>query len=105
VDNELLRLIARLKIAAARSSTTIDVVRFVADKTSYARAMLGRFTDGADEDGILLALQILDRMGLSSTAASGDRVVALAAAKPPVAEASAEALEPAAPKYVGSLRG
>ncbi len=103
MDNELLRLIARLKIAAASGGLTIDVVRFVADRP-YARALISRFSDGADEDGVLLALQILDRMGLSAALAA-DNVVALSVAKPPPPVPPAAAPAPDAPKYVRSLRG
>lgn len=105
MDNETFRLIARLKVAAARNGMTVDALRFVGDP-GYARAVLGRFSDSADEDGILLALQVLDRMGLA-TKAPERVVVPISAAQPQPAlqEVQAEPAREPQRKYVGSLRG
>ncbi|MFN9479005.1 MAG: hypothetical protein ACK6C0_06025 [Betaproteobacteria bacterium] len=83
----------------------MDALRFVGDP-GYARVMLGRFADGADEDGVLLALQLLDRLGLASKPA--ERVVVpLAVAPPPPTppQLQAEVAVEDRRKYVGSLRG
>lgn len=68
MDNDTLKLIARLKIAAARLQLPVDVVRFVAD-TDYAQQSLMRYADMADEEGVLLALQLIERLGLGVVAA------------------------------------
>lgn len=66
MDNESLKLIARLKIGAARLGQSIDVVRFAADP-EYAKTAILRFTDLADEQGVVLALQLIDRLGFAAT--------------------------------------
>jgi hypothetical protein len=63
MDNDTLKLIARLKIAAARLQLQVDVVRFVADP-EYAQQSLLRYADMADEEGVVLALQLIERLGL-----------------------------------------
>ena len=105
VDNDTFRLTARLKIAAARAGLAIDVLRFVGD-AGYARAMLGRFADGADEEGVVLALQLLDRLGLAA-AANGQGVVPISSAQPQPAlqEVRAEPAREERRKSVGALRG
>jgi len=65
MDNEALRLIARLKVAAARVGHPIDVVRFAADR-SYARASMQQFAAASDEDGALLVLQLMDKLGMTA---------------------------------------
>ncbi len=65
MDNDTLKLIARLKIAAARLQLPVDVVRFVAD-SEYAQQSLLRYADMADEDGVVLALQLIGRLGLGA---------------------------------------
>lgn len=108
MQNEAFRTIARLKIAAARGGFSLDVVRLVAD-AGYAREVLARFTDHADEDGVLLALQALDALGLSSARAPAATKVAVLPVSPRTPAARAQAPEPsprtAPAKYVGSLRG
>ncbi|MFN7570046.1 MAG: hypothetical protein ACK5TK_01130 [Betaproteobacteria bacterium] len=105
MDNETFRLIARLKVVAARNGIAVDALRFVGDP-GYARVMLGRFSEGADEDGVLLALQLLDRLGLAGKPA--ERVVVPLAVAPPQPALPQLLADPAADdrrKYVGSLRG
>lgn len=68
MDNDTLKLIARLKIGAARLQLPVDVVRFVADK-EYAQQALIRFADMADEEGVLLVLQLVDKLGLGAATA------------------------------------
>lgn len=105
MNNETFRLIARFKVAAARTGLTIDVVRFVAD-SGYARAMLGRFSDDADEEGVVLALRLLEGMDLASKPLKSV-VVPLSDAQSQAGRAKVrEAPIPREErKYVGSLRG
>lgn len=65
MDNEALRLIARLKVSAARIGQPIDVVRFAADR-SYARASMQAFAAAADEDGTLLVLLLMEKLGMTA---------------------------------------
>ena len=96
MDNDTLKLIARLKIQAARAGVPIDVVRLAGDR-SYARGVLARYSDGADEEGTMLALQVMDRLGL------------MPSAPPPVVQPSVDLVAPtpdpaAESRYVGRLR-
>ncbi len=66
MDNETLRLIARLKINAARAGMPVDVVHFVSDRL-YAKGVLQRFSDAAEEEGVLLVLQLMDKLGMAES--------------------------------------
>lgn len=92
MDNETLKLIARLKIASARLSQPIDVVRFAADR-GYARASLQRYTEAADEEGVMLALQLMDKLGMTA-----------AMNRPEPAPEPESRPAPADTRYVGRLR-
>ncbi|MFO0208130.1 MAG: hypothetical protein ACK54L_18655 [Betaproteobacteria bacterium] len=61
MDNETLRLIARLKITAARAGLPVDVVRFAADRP-YARSVLQKVSDSASEEDVLLALLLMEKL-------------------------------------------
>jgi len=65
MDNEAFRLIARLKVAAARVGQPIDVVRFAADR-NYARASMQQFAATSDEEGALLVLQLMDKLAMTA---------------------------------------
>jgi hypothetical protein len=65
VDQTTLKLIARLKHDAHKQGVPIDVVRFAADR-NYARWALTQFTATASEEGIVLALQIMNRLRLAA---------------------------------------
>lgn len=95
MDNDTLRLIARLKIASARLGAPLDAVRIASDRP-YAKDALTKFADKADEEGVLLALQLLDKL----------RLTALVPAEPAVKPAPAPATPkpPADARYVGRLR-
>jgi hypothetical protein len=95
MDNETLRLIARLKINAARAGMPVDVVRFVSDRL-YAKGVLQRFSDAAAEEGVLLVLQLMDKLGMTASIKHETNVVPLPVLRPerPVAES----------RYVGRLR-
>jgi len=56
-----MKLIARLKRESAKIGLPLDVIRFAADR-KYAHWALTQFTATADDDGVLLALQIMTRM-------------------------------------------
>ncbi len=96
MDNETLRLIARLKINAARAGMPVDVVHFVSDRL-YAKSVLQRFSDAAEEDGVLLVLQLMDKLGMAeSIKAAESNVVTL-----PMLRPERVAVEN---RYVGRLR-
>lgn len=108
MDNDTLKLIARLKIAAARLQLPVDVVRFVADPM-YAQQSLLRYADVADEDGVVLALQLIERLGLGTPAPKPvAKTLAPAASRQPpgrrdvVPEPLVREAEPS--QYVGRLR-
>lgn len=103
MNNETLKLIARLKIGAARLGHTVDVVRFVADP-DYAKSSLLRYADEADEEGVVLALQLIERLGLAGAAAATSAPAPVA--EPRVREPSTRAAAPPPPpdRYVGRLR-
>ncbi len=101
MDHEALRLIARLKIAAARAGHVIDVVRFAADR-SYARATLQRYADQADEEGVLLVLQLMEKLGMVAPVRREAAVIPLPLAAAPAAVAASVA--DASARYVGRLR-
>jgi hypothetical protein len=103
VDNETLKLIARVKIASTRAGAPIDAVKFAADR-GYARAALARFTELADEEGTLLALQLLDRLKMTASPEAAAAPVIV-----PARNTQAPASPPARPatrdtQYVGRLR-
>lgn len=95
MDNDTLRLIARLKISSARLGMPLDAVQFASDR-AYARDTLTKFADRADEEGVLLALQLLDTLRLTTG------VPAEPAIKPVPAPAAPK--PPAEQRYVGRLR-
>jgi hypothetical protein len=95
MDNEALKLIARLKIAAARVGIPIDVVRFAADR-NFARAALQNFAAHADEDGTVLALTLMHKLGM--TAGLDAKPATAPAVEPPRAPAAVDS------KYIGRLR-
>lgn len=101
MDNETLKLIARVKIASTRAGAPIDAVRFAADR-GYARAALAKFTELADEEGTLLALQLLDRLKMTASAEAPAPVVV--PARPTQAPASAPVRPATDSQYVGRLR-
>lgn len=102
MDNETLKLIARVKIASTRAGVPIDAVKFAADR-GYARAALAKFSELADEEGTLLALQLLDRLKMT---AGAEPVVVPAArnTQPPPAAQAAPARPATSSQYVGRLR-
>jgi hypothetical protein len=118
MENEALKLIARLKISAAKRGMPVDVVRFAGDR-AYARAVLSKFSDTADEDGIVLALQLMDKLALAPTSAAASPGSAQSSS-PKLKQPGATPLAPAAKtespappkpgtlpgeeKYVGRLR-
>ena len=65
MDQTTLKLIARFKRTAYKCGLPVDLVRFVADR-NYARWALTQFTATAEEDDLLLALQIMDRLRLTA---------------------------------------
>lgn len=101
MDNETLKLIARVKIASTRAGVPIDAVRFAADR-GYARAALAKFTELADEEGTLLALQLLDRLKMTASAEEAAPVIVPARNTQPAAAPVRPA--PADAQYVGRLR-
>jgi hypothetical protein len=68
MDNDSLKLIARLQTGAARLGQSIDVLRFAAD-AEYAKTAILRFTDLTDERGVALALELIERLGIGGTPA------------------------------------
>lgn len=101
MDNEALKLIARLKINAARLGLAIDVVRFASDRP-YARAVLSKFSDASDEEGVVLALQIMNKLRLSPPAPAPTPIVELPTQTSQ--EASDTSESSVDKKYVGRLR-
>jgi hypothetical protein len=95
MDNETLRLIARLKINAARAGMPVDVVHFVGDRL-YAKGVLQRFSDAAEEEGVLLVLQLMDKLGMTSSIKQDAVVVQM-----PMLRPERVAVEN---RYVGRLR-
>jgi hypothetical protein len=95
MDNETLRLIARLKINAARAGMPVDVVRFGADR-HYAKSVLQRFSNAAEEEGVLLVLQLMDKLGMTASIKHESNVVALPLLRPERTVAES--------RYVGRLR-
>lgn len=65
MDQTTLKLIARFKRTAYKGGLPVDVVRFVSDR-NYARWALTQFTATAEEDDLLLALQIMSRLRLTA---------------------------------------
>jgi len=101
MDNEPLRLIARLKIMAARAGLPVDVVRFAADRP-YARSVLQKFSDSASEEDVLLALLLMEKLRVLApvppeVAAPPSQPVQI----PPVQGEDKPAVEE---RYVGRLR-
>ena len=97
MDNEALRLIARLKVAAARIGQPLDVVRFAADG-NYARASMQRFAAATDEDGTMLVLQLMDKLAMTVPMPAARKAKEVV-----VAEDEQEKSENDA-RYVGRLR-
>ena len=89
VDQTTLKLIARLKHDAYKKGVPIDVVRFAADR-NYARWALTEFTACADENGVLLALQIMNRLRLTAPVPTAD-AHRVRTAKAPLGVASPQA--------------
>lgn len=102
MHNDALRMIARLKISSARLGLPVDVVRFAADR-DYAREVLKKFSDAADEDRVMLALELMDKLGMAPAVDPPPPPAPL----PPVSAAPRKpvALDDAADeRYVGRLR-
>jgi hypothetical protein len=99
MDNETLKLIARLKVAAARAGQNIDVVRFAADR-DYARTSMQQFANATDEQGALLVLHLMEKLHMTAAVPPPPAAVAPAApaAKP------APVKEETDTRYIGRLR-
>ena len=69
MDNDSLKLIARLKVGAARLGQSIDLARLATD-AEYAKTVILRFTDFSDDRGVALALDLIDRLGLNASPAT-----------------------------------
>lgn len=99
MDNEVFRLIARLKVAAVRVGQPVDVVRFAADR-SYARTAMQQFAAVADEDGSLLVLQLMDKLGMTAPVPAARPAPVAAVAEPAESSGKSEAES----RYIGRLR-
>lgn len=69
MDNDSLKLIARLQTGAARLGQSIDVLRFATD-ADYAKTAILRFTDLTDDRGVALALELIERLGIGGAPAA-----------------------------------
>ena len=65
MDQTTLKLIARFKRTAYKCGLPVDLVRFVSDR-NYARWALTQFTATAEEEDLVLALQIMSRLRLTA---------------------------------------
>lgn len=103
MDNETLKLIARVKIASTRAGVPIDAVRFAADR-GYARTALAKFTELADEEGTLLALQLLDRLKMTANTEVQPAPVIVPARNNQAQVPAPVRATPTDAQYVGRLR-
>jgi hypothetical protein len=99
VDHEKLKLLAHLKVSSRKAGFELDLSKLVAD-SAYAIERLDYFAAAEDEDLVLTALMVKDKLGLMPTAAPGEP------APPPPAEKPAETAPKKDPeKYKFGPRG
>lgn len=96
MEQATLLQIARLRTMSAKKSKAFDVVRFASDR-EFAKTTLKDLCETDDEELIVAALQMMDRLRMI-TAANSTTKPSDAALKPLPAKA------PETAKYVGRLR-
>jgi hypothetical protein len=100
MDNETLRLIARVKITAARAGLPVDVVRFASDRP-YAKAVLQKVADAVEEDDVLLVLQLMEKLQMIAPVPREAVVLPMPGVPMPALRSERPVVEE---RYVGRLR-
>lgn len=71
LDNETMALLTKLKVAAKKSGTNIDLIKMSNDK-QYAAAMLNELSNTEDAELVLIVVNLMNKFGMIS-APSGDK--------------------------------
>jgi hypothetical protein len=86
LDNETMTLLTKLKVAAKKSGTNVDLIKMSSDK-EYAATILNELSNTEDADLVLIVVNLMNKFGMIS-APKGDK----------------KAEGPAEERYIGRLR-
>lgn len=86
MDNETLTLLAKLKVAAKKTGTDIDLIKMSND-TAYAAMMLNHLSNTEDAEMVSIVINLMNKFGMISA---------------PSQDKTAE--EPVNERYIGRLR-
>lgn len=81
MDHEKLKLLAHLKVSSRKAGFELDLPKLIADKT-YAIERLDYFAATENEDLVLTALMVKDKLGLMPPAAQTEVAPAPPVEKP-----------------------
>jgi hypothetical protein len=101
MDHEKLKLLAQLKVASRKAGFGLDLSRLVVDQ-DYARTELDNYMASDNDELVLLALTVKDRLGLMPQSIP---MRAPAASVPAETPAAPDSTKKDAKKYVFGPRG
>lgn len=66
LDNETIALLAKLKVAAKKYETNVDLIKMSSDNT-YAATVLNELSNADDAEVVLIVITLMNKFGIIST--------------------------------------